>query len=469
VFDFVDYVAILKELTDRRARHQEVRRVIDAVGLSDVADRRIRALSGGMRRRVGVAQAILGDPELVILDEPTAGLDPEQRLRFRDLVSRIGEGRTVLLSTHMTEDVSALCPRVVVVDGGRTVFDGTPSALTGTADGRVWLAADRDPSARLAWRTADGDVRNIGDAAPAGATTVPPTLEDAYLLLVGEACRDGGSSMTDLWSPGPAPARRGAAASGSGSWALVADLARVQAIPHHAPPGVPARARLVRRAGGPRRAPAHLYAEYSTVTGSVAYVVGPIAFFAANLVASSGRRSGADEWTPSLPMTRLHRTTALLLACLAPAAFAAVLDLAVLLLIRSYGGLDMHVYWQHLASVPITVLGGAVLGVAVARLLPWTGVPLVVVVGLVSFNLWITTKDPYLGFYVDFPVWTTPANMVPAMVPGDPSWHLVFLLALTGLAACGALLRDARRWWLPFTGGAVLGALVLVSGTLQLA
>jgi hypothetical protein len=102
-------------------------------------------------------------------------------------------------------------------------------------------------------------------------------------------------------------------------------------------------------------------------------------------------------------------------------------------------------------------------------LLPWTGVPLVVVVGLVSFNLWITTRDPYLGFYVDFPVWTTPDNMVPAMVPGDPSWHLVFLLALTGLAACGALLRDARRWWLPFTGGAVLGALVLVSGTLQLA
>jgi ABC-2 type transport system ATP-binding protein len=187
VFEFVDYVAILKELTDRRARREEVRRVIDAVGLGDVAGRRIRALSGGMRRRVGVAQAILGEPQLVILDEPTAGLDPEQRLRFRDLVSRIGEGRTVLLSTHMTEDVSALCPRVVVVDGGRTVFDGTPSALTGTADGRVWLATDRDPAARLAWRTADGDVRNIGDAAPAGATTVPPTLEDAYLLLVGEA------------------------------------------------------------------------------------------------------------------------------------------------------------------------------------------------------------------------------------------------------------------------------------------
>ena len=144
-FAFVDYMAILKEWADLPARHDEVRRVIDAVGLRDVAGRKIRALSGGMRRRVGVAQAILGEPELVILDEPTAGLDPEQRLRFRDLVSRIGEGRTVLLSTHQTEDVTALCPHVVVVDRGRTVFDGSPSALTGTADGRVWLSPGRTP------------------------------------------------------------------------------------------------------------------------------------------------------------------------------------------------------------------------------------------------------------------------------------------------------------------------------------
>ena len=186
VFEFVDYVAILKEMTDRHRRHDEVRRVIDQVGLSEVSGRRIRALSGGMKRRVGVAQAILGDPELVVLDEPTAGLDPEQRLRFRDLVSRIGEGRTVLLSTHQTEDVAALCRHVVVVDGGRTVFDGTPSALTATADGRVWLSDERSPAARLAWRTSTGEVRNIGDSAPAGAAVVRPTLEDAYLLLVGE-------------------------------------------------------------------------------------------------------------------------------------------------------------------------------------------------------------------------------------------------------------------------------------------
>jgi ABC-2 type transport system ATP-binding protein len=189
VFEFVDYVAILKELTDRRARHDEVRRVIDVVGLSDVADRRIRALSGGMRRRVGVAQAILGDPELVVLDEPTAGLDPEQRLRFRDLVSRIGDNRSVILSTHQTEDVAALCPHVVVVDGGRVVYDGGPAELTATARGRVWLDDVRSPSAQLAWRTPEGAVRNIGDA-PTGADMVLPTLEDAYLLLVGEAARE---------------------------------------------------------------------------------------------------------------------------------------------------------------------------------------------------------------------------------------------------------------------------------------
>jgi ABC-2 type transport system ATP-binding protein len=190
VFQFIDYVAILKELTDRRARHDEVRRVIEAVGLSEVSGRRIRALSGGMKRRVGVAQAILGEPELVVLDEPTAGLDPEQRLRFRDLVSRIGEGRTVLLSTHLTEDVAALCRHVVVIDRGRAVFDGTPSGLTSMAGGRVWLADERAPSARLAWRTADGEVRNIGDDPPPDARVVQPTLEDAYLLLVGEAAAE---------------------------------------------------------------------------------------------------------------------------------------------------------------------------------------------------------------------------------------------------------------------------------------
>jgi ABC-2 type transport system ATP-binding protein len=112
VFEFVDYVAILKEMTDRRPRHDEVRRVIALAGLEPVSGKRIRALSGGMRRRVGLAQALLGDPDLLVLDEPTVGLDPEQRLRFREMISHAGEGRTVVLSSHQTEDVTALCARI---------------------------------------------------------------------------------------------------------------------------------------------------------------------------------------------------------------------------------------------------------------------------------------------------------------------------------------------------------------------
>jgi ABC-2 type transport system ATP-binding protein len=185
VFDFIDYVAILKEMTDRRARHDEVRRVIELAGLAQVSGKRIRALSGGMRRRVGLAQALLGDPDLVILDEPTAGLDPEQRLRFREIVSRIGEGRTVILSTHQTEDVAAACQTVVVLHRGRCLFTGTPAGLIEQAGGRVWLDRTRGPDAHVAWRNGDGLMRNVGDP-PAQARLVAPTLEDAYLLLVAD-------------------------------------------------------------------------------------------------------------------------------------------------------------------------------------------------------------------------------------------------------------------------------------------
>ena len=187
-FELVDYVAVLKEMTDRRARHDEVRRVLELVDLADVSGRRVRALSGGMRRRLGLAQALLGDPELVVLDEPTVGLDPEQRLRFRDLVSRAGEERTVVLSTHQTEDVAALCEHVVVVDRGRTLFAGTVPQLVSGAEGHVWRDERRDPSALLAWRLGTGEFHHIGTA-PAGAELVRPTLEDAYLLLLGDRAR----------------------------------------------------------------------------------------------------------------------------------------------------------------------------------------------------------------------------------------------------------------------------------------
>ena len=184
VFAFVDYMAILKEITGTRRRHEEVRRVIEAVDLTSVSGKRVRALSGGMRRRVALAGALLGDPAVLVLDEPTAGLDPEQRLRFRELVSQAGEGRAVLLSTHQTEDVAALCRDVVVLNEGQVLFQGTPTQLAEHAQGRVWFAGERDPRAQIAWRTGDGLHRNLG-AAPDGVETVAPTLEDGYLLLLG--------------------------------------------------------------------------------------------------------------------------------------------------------------------------------------------------------------------------------------------------------------------------------------------
>jgi hypothetical protein len=217
--------------------------------------------------------------------------------------------------------------------------------------------------------------------------------------------------------------------------------------------------------------PSTPYDRYSAVTGMIAFMLGPVSFFAANLVASSDRRCGAEEWTPSLPMPVVHRTAGLLLACLVPAAAVGLLELAAVALWGPHEA-TMPLLWQHVASVPLVVLGATVLGVAVARLLPWPGVPLAVMVGLVAFNASVGGDHGYLGFYVDFAEWTPSsaayADVIPPMTPGSPSWHLVYLAALCGLAACGALLRDARRWWLPFTAGGGLGALVLVAGALQL-
>jgi len=184
VFEFIDYVAILKELTNRKTRHDEVRRVIDVVELAPKAHKKIRTLSGGMRRRVALAQSLIGNPDLLILDEPTAGLDPEQRLRFRDTISRLAEDRTVLLSSHQTDDIAALCTTVLVMDQGQILFRGTPRQLTDTAAGQVWIADTRDPSVSVAWRTGEGHYRHIG-ATPTGATIIDPTIEDGYLLLVG--------------------------------------------------------------------------------------------------------------------------------------------------------------------------------------------------------------------------------------------------------------------------------------------
>ncbi|MEU8931255.1 ABC transporter ATP-binding protein [Streptomyces sp. NPDC048409] len=192
-FEFVDYVAVLKELTGRTARHHEVRRVLDLVGLADVRGLRVKRLSGGMRQRVALAAALVGDPAFLVLDEPTVHLDPEQRMRFRELIAQAGEDRTVLLSTHQTEDVAMLCHHVIVLAGGRVRFDGTPAELTARAAGRVWSSGERAPGARAGWRTGSGSYRNVGDP-PAGADLLEPTLEDGYLLVLDDETQEAAAA-----------------------------------------------------------------------------------------------------------------------------------------------------------------------------------------------------------------------------------------------------------------------------------
>jgi ABC-type multidrug transport system ATPase subunit len=130
VTEFVEYFALLKEIPSAQVA-DAVTRAIRRVGLADRATSKLRALSGGMLRRAGIAQAIVNDPGLLLLDEPTAGLDPEQRVEFRRLLREIGESASVVVSTHLVEDVGAACDRVALMSGGHLAFDGTPAELSG--------------------------------------------------------------------------------------------------------------------------------------------------------------------------------------------------------------------------------------------------------------------------------------------------------------------------------------------------
>ena len=183
VAGFLDYVAILKEITGRRERAAAVARVLADTGLERYARRRIRTLSGGMRQRVGIAQALLGQPGLLVLDEPTAGLDPEQRLRFRELLSGLPGDPVIVLSTHQADDIAAICAHVVVLLEGQVRFAGTPAELAATAAGKVWTSDGRYGRAYLSWRASDGRWRHIGDHPPDGVDLGAPTVEDGYLLL----------------------------------------------------------------------------------------------------------------------------------------------------------------------------------------------------------------------------------------------------------------------------------------------
>jgi len=191
--EFLRYIASLRGL-DAETTDAKVSEVIELVNLRHVRDDRLETFSGGMRQRAGIAQALVADPDLLVVDEPTVGLDPEERVRFRTILSDLASERVVLLSTHIVPDVEATANSVVLLSGGRVLDHDTPEALVGRVEDEVFrLTVSRDRLQTLrenhqvcsTVQRADGvEVRLVADEPPAGATPVEPTLEDAYLEQV---------------------------------------------------------------------------------------------------------------------------------------------------------------------------------------------------------------------------------------------------------------------------------------------
>ena len=205
-FAFVDYIALLKEWTEPAGRHAEVRRVLDLVGLSGLGAKRIRAMSGGQRRRVSLAQALLGSPPVLILDEPTTGVDPEQRVVLRAVLAELARTSVVVLSTHQTEDVAALCERVIVLDRGRVRYDGPVTDLTGQAAGRVWLADAPDPAAACPGGPAPaGTATSAAASGTASSTPSRPSKTPTCCCATGHRARvrRGDDVMTTTLTFGP--------------------------------------------------------------------------------------------------------------------------------------------------------------------------------------------------------------------------------------------------------------------------
>jgi ABC-type multidrug transport system ATPase subunit len=190
----LNHLAVLKGIGDRGERRALVERLLVQTNLWDVRRKNLDTFSGGMRQRFGIAQALIGQPRLIIVDEPTAGLDPAERRRFHNLLARIGEDVVVILSTHIVEDVSDLCTRVAIMGDGRILVEGEPAALIAKLDGKLWkrvVARDDVPALReryaiLSTRLVAGraEIRVVGNERPEDLAPAEPTLEDVYFATL---------------------------------------------------------------------------------------------------------------------------------------------------------------------------------------------------------------------------------------------------------------------------------------------
>ena len=194
--DMLNHLAELKGLANKKERREVVAGLLKQTNLFDVRDKALGGYSGGMRQRFGIAQALLGNPKLIIVDEPTAGLDPEERVRFHNLLAEIGEQVIVVLSTHIVSDVSDLCPNMAIINQGQVLLTGKPDELTRRLTGRLWatsvpraeLAAAKQTYPVISTRLISGQTRIhvIGDSQPGPQfTAVAPELEDTYFAAIG--------------------------------------------------------------------------------------------------------------------------------------------------------------------------------------------------------------------------------------------------------------------------------------------
>jgi ABC-2 type transport system ATP-binding protein len=195
----LEHFAILKGIADRRLRKDTVAALLQRVNLYDVRKQKLGTFSGGMRQRFGIAQALLGNPQLIIVDEPTAGLDPGERVRFHNLLAEIGENVIVILSTHIVEDVSDLCSRMAIISHGRVLAEGEPSQRMANVEGKIWrrvidkseLPLLQNNHAVISTRLAAGKtvVHVFSEERPVGFEAVHPSLEDVYFstLHIAEA------------------------------------------------------------------------------------------------------------------------------------------------------------------------------------------------------------------------------------------------------------------------------------------
>jgi len=196
VWEFLDYVAALGGLRRKKERVERVDRLLEEVGLFDARDRMASKLSGGMKRRLGIAQTLINEPAIMVVDEPTVGLDPQERLRFRNLLADLARGEIIIiLSTHIVGDISSTCTDLALLNNGEIVFKGSPDALVDAARGKVWkVVASHGELDKLKERypvvstvpAADGyEVRLVADAVPEReAEAMGPNLEDAYIYFM---------------------------------------------------------------------------------------------------------------------------------------------------------------------------------------------------------------------------------------------------------------------------------------------